>query len=102
MINFYKTIDILVITSKSEGSPNIVPEAFANGVPVATVPISSIKGIVINKFNGSISKNRNPHELVKSIIYINNNLERLKRNSKLFFDKKFIFKKTIKKISKYI
>lgn len=102
MKNFYKTIDILLITSKSEGSPNIVPEAFANEVPVATVPISAIKGIVINKFNGSISKNRNPRELVKSIIYIKNNLEKLKRNSKLFFEEKFIFKKTIKKISKYI
>jgi glycosyltransferase involved in cell wall biosynthesis len=102
MKNFYNTIDMLLITSKSEGSPNIIPEAFANKVPVATVPISAIKGIVINKFNGSISKNRNPHELVKSIIYIKNNLEKLKRNSKLFFEEKFIFKKTIKKISKYI
>ena len=102
MKNFYKTIDILLITSKSEGSPNIVPEAFANKVPVATVPISAIEGIVINKFNGSISKNRNPHEVVKSIIYIKNNLKKFKRNSKLFFDKKFIFKKNIKKISRYI
>ena len=60
MKNFYNTIDILLITSKSEGSPNIIPEAFANKVPVATVPIPAIEGIVINKLNGSISKNRNP------------------------------------------
>ncbi len=102
MKNFYNTIDMLLITSKSEGSPNIIPEAFANKVPVATVPIPAIEGIVINKFNGSISKNRNPEEVAKSIIYIKNNLKRLKKNSKLFFDKKFVFNKTIKKISKYI
>lgn len=102
MKNFYNTIDMLLITSKSEGSPNIIPEAFSNRVPVATVPILGIKGLVINKFNGSISKNRNPEELEKSIIYIKNNLSKLKKNSKLFFDKNYNFIKTVKKISKYI
>lgn len=102
MKNFYNTIDMLLITSKSEGSPNIIPEAFANKVPVATVPIAAIEGIVINKLNGSISKNRNPEEVVKSIVYIKDNLKRLKKNSKIFFDKKFVFNKTIKKISNYL
>ena len=102
MKNFYNTIDILLITSKSEGSPNIIPEAFSNGVPVVTVPIPGIEGLVINKLNGSISKNRNPEELEKSIIYVKNNLPKLKKNSKLFFNKNYNFIKTVKKISKYI
>lgn len=102
MKNFYNTIDMLLITSKSEGSPNIIPEAFSNGVPVVTVPILGIKGLVINKVNGSISKNRNPEELKKNIIYVKNNLPKLKKNSKHFFNKNFNFKKNIKKISKYL
>lgn len=102
MKNFYNTIDMLLITSKSEGSPNIIPEAFSNGVPVVTVPIVAIEGLVINKVNGSISQNRNPKELEKSIIYVKNNLPKLKKNSKSFFNKNYNFINTIKKISKYI
>ena len=101
MKNFYKTIDILLITSKSEGSPNIVPEAFSNNVPVVSVPIVAMKGLVKHNYNGLISKNRSADEVVKCIFQARKDLKRLSINSKIFFKKKFILKKTIRKISSY-
>ena len=50
------------MTSKSEGSPNVVLEALSNGVPTVSVPIKANEGIVINNYNGVIINNRDPNK----------------------------------------
>ena len=43
MFFFYNSIDLLLMTSKSEGSPNVVLEAQSNGVPTVSVPLMQMK-----------------------------------------------------------
>jgi len=102
MKKFYNSIDLLLLTSKSEGSPNVVAESFSNGVPVVTVPLNGIKGLIIDSYNGKISKNRNLSEIYNSFLYVNKNLIKLSRNSKKFFNSNFHFRNTLLKISKYL
>lgn len=68
MPNFYKQIDVLICTSKFEGTPNPVLEAISSGVPV----ISSDVGIVRESVTTSnlpfvLDKNFQPSELARAI-----------------------------------
>lgn len=98
MINFYKTIDFLLITSKSEGSPNTVVEAMSNSKPTISVPIDATEGLIVNNYNGIISENRSPEKFFKAIIKANKNKKKLSKNSILFFQKNFNLKKNINKL----
>lgn len=101
LINFYKTIDFLLITSKSEGSPNTVVEAMSNSKSTISVPIGATDGLIINNYNGIISENRSPDKFFKAIIKANKNKNRLSKNSKLFFQKNFNLEKNINKLKEY-
>ena len=49
MINFYKSIDIYVCTSKSEGGPNTILEAMACGVPIVTTDVGIVRTSIRSK-----------------------------------------------------
>ena len=85
MINFYKSIDFLLMTSKSEGSPNIIVEALSNGVPTVSVPIKANDGLIINNYNGIISKDRSPNEFFNAILKAKNSKKKLSKKFKAFF-----------------
>ena len=101
MINFYKSIDFLLITSKSEGSPNTIPEALSNGVPTISVPIKAMNGLIINNYNGIISTGRSPPEFLTAILKARNIKRKLSKNAKLFFRKNFDIEKNINKLRAY-
>ena len=42
MLNFYRSIDVLVLTSKSESMPRVILEAMACGLPVVSTNVGSI------------------------------------------------------------
>ena len=68
MFFFYNSIDLLLMTSKSEGSPNVVLEAQSNGVPTVSVPIDANEGIIKNNYNGVIINNRDPNSFFNGVI----------------------------------
>jgi glycosyltransferase involved in cell wall biosynthesis len=43
MKTFYKNIDVFILLSKSEASPRVILEAMANGLPVISTDVGSIK-----------------------------------------------------------
>lgn len=98
MINFYNSIDFLLMTSKSEGSPNIIVEALSNGVPTVSVPIKANDGLIINNYNGIISESRSPNEFFNAILKAKKHKKKLSKNSKFFFKKNFNLEKNIKKL----
>ena len=98
MINFYKSIDFLLMTSKSEGSPNTIVEALSNGVPTVSVPIEANDGLIIDNYNGIISINRSPEEFFNAILKAEKFKKKLSKNSKFFFKKNFDLGKNIKKL----
>ncbi len=66
--SFFERASFLLITSKSEGFPTIIPEAFSSGLPVISFDIGGIKEVIINKQNGYIVKNRNKNEFVEKLL----------------------------------
>ena len=61
VVNFYKSLDVFVLASKTEGSSNVVLEALAMGLPVVTTKVGNWNRL--NKSGLIISVERN----IKSI-----------------------------------
>lgn len=63
-------VDCMLMTSKSEGSPQIVKEAIATGCPIVSVDVGDVKER-INGLNNCVIADRNPQSIadaVKSVI----------------------------------
>lgn len=74
MPNFYQSIDAFLMTSITEGFPNVLVEAMASGLPCISTNVGDAKYIVQEL--GSIVPPRNPEALVKAILgYVNLTVE---------------------------
>lgn len=58
LVSYYDGADVLVISSVSEGSPKVIPEAFARGVPVVGTSVGGIPNLVRDGHNGFVVEPR--------------------------------------------
>lgn len=71
--------DVLALCSLYEGSPTIVKEALACGIPVVSTDVGDVKEAVINDKTGYLVNN-NSNDIAKGIINAINNGENFKEN----------------------
>ncbi|MCW5729132.1 MAG: glycosyltransferase family 4 protein [Alphaproteobacteria bacterium] len=62
----YSAADLLLLTSLSEGWPNVVLEAMACGSPVVSVPLPGIEEIITNPRVGAVAADRRPSTLAQA------------------------------------
>lgn len=62
------TADCLLMTSVSEGSPQIIKEALACGVPVVSVPVGDVRDVVENVPACFVSETYSPEELFDLVV----------------------------------
>ena len=74
---YLNSVDFLLMTSKSEGSPQIVKEAMACNCPIVTVDVGDVSKIIGGTKNCYISE-ANPILLSKNITKVLNNANRTK------------------------
>ncbi len=89
--NFYKFIDIFVLTSKFEGLGLVFLEAMLSKKPVISSNSSAMREIIKNDFNGYLVKLDDPISLSKAILKLKNQKirQRFGINGYNFVKKKF-------------
>ncbi len=70
-----KQSDLLYITSTHEGSPNVVLEAMALGVPVVSTEFSDIRRVL--PFREQVARERTPEALCRAMLWAHGNRERI-------------------------
>jgi glycosyltransferase involved in cell wall biosynthesis len=64
---YYRTADVLAISSLSEGSPNVLLEAMAAGLPVVATAVGGIPEIVTDEETALLVPPRDPASLARAI-----------------------------------
>lgn len=80
--NFYKNIDVLILTSRSEGFPNVIGEAMSFGIPV----IATNAGASWDIIGESGFRIKNSEELVKTIKFLCKNKCIIEQKSEIAHD----------------
>lgn len=76
IIELYKTTDIFVLPSLSEGIPVVIMEAMAMKLPVVSTNITGIPEIVGDGENGFLAEPKDPVALSEKIEYLINHPEK--------------------------
>ena len=66
----YAVMDVLLLTSRFEGLPNVVIEAQALGVPVGATDAGGTRDAVLDGETGWIEAKRNPSRLAARVLHI--------------------------------
>lgn len=72
--SIYKNQSILILPSHFEGMPNVILEAFANGLPVIASNISTIPEMITPGKNGLLFEAKNIHSLANAITQLGNDV----------------------------
>jgi glycosyltransferase involved in cell wall biosynthesis len=62
----YQSMDVLALTSRREGLPNVVLESFAEGKPVVATDVGDVSTLVENEKNGWLVPPGNPEALANA------------------------------------
>lgn len=95
MLDIYEAIDITVISSSTEGSPNVLLEAFACGKPVVSTNVGGIPEVISSSQDGFLVEPGDSEEMTKSVLVLlnNSNLEmQMGCNVRKLIEQKFNFK----------
>jgi glycosyltransferase involved in cell wall biosynthesis len=71
--------DVLVLSSYSEGRPNVVVEALASGLPVIATDLEGVRGMVMDGDTGWLIPAGNPDLLARALDQANMNRAELRR-----------------------
>lgn len=73
MPRYYNASDVLMIASRAEGTPNVLLEAIASGLPVVSLPVGDTPEIIPDGVTGILTKGNRAHDLADALITVLNN-----------------------------
>ncbi len=98
MANVYKSLDLVVLSSKTEGLPNIVLEAMAAMKPVIATDVGGTSELVNHKKTGLLVPSHSIHALTQAMEYALSHPETMQEMSSMAFHyvcKGFDFKRNV-------
>ena len=105
MEDFYRAADLFVLSSLSEGTPNVVLEAMLYGCPVVATNVNGVQEVIDNGIDGWIIPPKDSGAIFHTINENINNLERLAEvslHAKKKIQEKFTMEQSVKHFSAYI
>lgn len=97
--NFINQFDVLLFTSKSEGLPQVIYEAFYHHTPVISTNVGGIPEVIENGVNGYLSNQGDSRSLAQNTVKVLNDPELIKDFTERGF-KKLIPKYTSENMAK--
>lgn len=77
LIDFYKAIDIQIVASTQEGTPNPALEAAASGRPIISNRVGNMEELIENGINGILVE-RNINAYTEKLIYLSKHKDQLR------------------------
>jgi len=96
-------LDIFVLPSLWEGTPNVVLEAMAYGVPVIATNVGGVAELITDKETGVLVPPRNSEHLAKAILWVTRNYKQAKlmgEKAKKIVNEKFPIEKMVRETEK--
>ncbi|WP_310381955.1 glycosyltransferase family 4 protein [Flavobacterium sp.] len=85
--NFIPQFDAFLMTSQSEGIPEVIFESFYHKTPVITTNVGGIPEIIEDEINGLLTPKHDPKLLSDKIIYLFENKELINQFVQISFNK---------------
>lgn len=67
LFNIYRSSDIFILPSISEGTPKVILEAMASGLPVISTEVGGVPTLIKHKLNGYLVPRQNVRAIVDAI-----------------------------------
>ena len=82
VLEYMSSSDLFVLPSLSEGFPNVILEAMAEGLPIISTNVKGLDEMVKNNINGLLVKPKDPQDIAKKILKLINDENLRKKMSK--------------------
>ena len=92
----YSALDVFVLSSLSEGLPNVLLEAMATGVPIVATRVGGIPSVLTNEYDGLLVAPGSADQLTVALTRIAHNdvlFAELGQNARSTAEKRFCFEK---------
>lgn len=102
LYELYRFMDIMIVSSLSEGIPLVLVESLKNGKPLITTKVGGIEEIILDRINGLLI-NPNVKEMRDAILSLHDDpklFAAISENAKVTYSDKFDYDKNMNKLEK--
>jgi glycosyltransferase involved in cell wall biosynthesis len=101
---YLNDLKLLVITSLTEGLPNLMIEAMACGTPVVATPVGSIPDVITDESTGFIISQNTPEQIKNDVLraLTHSNIETISLNAQQFIKQTFNYEITIEQFQQVL
>lgn len=88
----YQENDVLLCGSTRESYPNVISEAFANGVVVISTPVAGVPEVIKDRQNGYLCKGYTPDDIYEKIVELsedirNGTIRKIMQNADMTYER---------------